>query len=105
MGMINLKMVDSKKVLVIGGTRFSGLYLWKELVDRGHDVTLYNRGKTEIPRIRGESDAEFEMRKSQTHYISGDRKDPEEIKSKLGSCDFDVVYDMNGRTVEDTTPL
>ena len=100
-----LEMVDSKKVLLIGGTRFSGLYLWKELLDRGHDVTLYNRGKTEIPRIRGEDDATFENRKSKTNYIAGDRKNPEDIKNKLGSCSFDVIYDMNGRTVEDTAPL
>ncbi len=100
-----LEMVDSKKVLLIGGTRFSGLYLWKELLDRGHDVTLYNRGKTEIPRIRGEDDAAFERRKSKTNYISGDRKNPKDIKNKLGSCSFDVIYDMNGRTAEDTAPL
>jgi len=26
--------IAPKKVLIIGGTRFSGLYLWKELYDR-----------------------------------------------------------------------
>lgn len=30
--------VGKKRVLVIGGTRFSGLYLTKELHSRGHEV-------------------------------------------------------------------
>ena len=29
---------DKQRVLVIGGTRFSGLYLTKELHSRGHEV-------------------------------------------------------------------
>jgi len=29
-----MSTATSKKVLIIGGTRFSGLYLWKELYDR-----------------------------------------------------------------------
>lgn len=32
--------VGRKRVLVIGGTRFSGLYLTKELHSRGHEVCL-----------------------------------------------------------------
>lgn len=93
-----------KKVLLIGGTRFSGLYLWKELLDRGHSVTLFNRGKTEIPHIRGESDDEFNLRKTNTNYIQGDRKNIDDLK-KLGNENFDIIYDMNGRTVDDTAPL
>ena len=33
-------------VLVFGGTQFVGRYLTGELIHRGHDVTLYNRGET-----------------------------------------------------------
>lgn len=32
--------VGKKRVLVIGGTRFSGLYLTKELHSRGHEVCV-----------------------------------------------------------------
>ena len=35
------------KVLVMGGTQFNGLALVHELVARGHDVTVCNRGRTE----------------------------------------------------------
>lgn len=32
--------VGKKRVLVIGGTRFSGLFLTKELHSRGHEVRV-----------------------------------------------------------------
>ena len=34
------------RVLVVGGTRFVGKHLVDELVARGHDVALFNRGRT-----------------------------------------------------------
>jgi nucleoside-diphosphate-sugar epimerase len=34
-------------VLVIGGTRFIGLYVVRQLIDSGHSVTVYNRGEHE----------------------------------------------------------
>jgi hypothetical protein len=53
---------SSKKVLVIGGTRFSGLYLWKELYSRGHSVTLFNRGKSSFKKLPQESEEQFDAR-------------------------------------------
>mmetsp|Transcript_10240 Transcript_10240/g.14067 ORF Transcript_10240/g.14067 Transcript_10240/m.14067 type:complete len:373 (+) Transcript_10240:9059-10177(+) len=97
--------VGSKKVLIVGGTRFSGLYLWKELVQRGHEVTLYNRGKTAISKLPCESDEDFAQRSKLTKFIKGNRQSAEEMKEKLGSQSFDVIYDMNGRESGDTAPL
>lgn len=97
--------IAPKKVLLVGGTRFSGLYLWKELQDRGHEVTLFNRGKTPLRKTPRETDEEFEARKAKTNFIAGDRKDTEDMKKKLGSGGYDVVYDLGGREVEDTQPL
>ena len=97
--------LQPQKVLIIGGTRFSGNYLWKELVDRGHSVTLYNRGKTDPVAVPGESEADFERRVSQTDFIVGDRKDAQQLRTLLGSRSFDVCYDMNGREAADTEPL
>jgi hypothetical protein len=31
-----------------GGTRFIGLYLARQLVEEGHEVTLYTRGKKPV---------------------------------------------------------
>eukprot|EP01041_Mallomonas_annulata_P012462 gene12462-26212_t len=95
----------SKKVLIIGGTRFSGLYLWKELHNRGHSITLFNRGKSKITKLPKETDAEFESRLSATKFINGNRQVPEDLKTKLGSEKFDIIYDMNGREASDTAPL
>jgi nucleoside-diphosphate-sugar epimerase len=95
----------SKKCLLIGGTRFSGLYLWKELLDRGHQVTLFNRGKSSLKKLPKETAEEFEKRKASTRIINGNRQDAEDLKAKLSGESFDVIYDMNGREASDTAPL
>ena len=33
------------KILAIGGTRFFGIHMVNELLDKGHDVTIATRGK------------------------------------------------------------
>lgn len=96
---------SKKKVLIVGGTRFSGLYLWKELHERGHEVTLFNRGKTALKSIPGEDASVFAKRSQETNFVKGDRKDVAGMKEKLGSLKFDVVYDMGGREADDTVPL
>ena len=70
-------MADEKRVLIVGGTRFSGLYLWNELHKRGHKVTLFNRGKTALKKLPKESEEQFATRKSETNFISGNRQSPE----------------------------
>jgi len=48
------------RVLVIGGTRFVGIHIVNSLIENGHDVTLFNRGKTNpdifnnVPLIKGD---------------------------------------------------
>ncbi|CAN0402725.1 unnamed protein product [Ascophyllum nodosum] len=99
----DMNMAASKKrVLVVGGTRFSGLYLTRELHLRGHEVVLYNRGKTENKQLPGESDASYAKRCEEVKTIVGDRKDPEVCQSTLGGEKFDAVFDMNAREVSDT---
>ena len=34
------------RILIIGGTRFLGRHLVEAALDRSHDVTLFNRGKS-----------------------------------------------------------
>ncbi len=49
-------------LLVLGGTRFAGSFLVEMALSRGHDVTLYNRGRTapdrfpEVELLTGERD-------------------------------------------------
>ncbi|MDQ3441094.1 MAG: NAD-dependent epimerase/dehydratase family protein, partial [Planctomycetota bacterium] len=37
------------RILVIGGTQLSGPFVVRQLLERGHAVTLYNRGNHAIP--------------------------------------------------------
>ncbi len=57
-----------------GGTRFIGVFLARELVKQGHEVTLYTRGKKALTsQLATESDADYEKFKSSIKHIAGDR--------------------------------
>lgn len=79
------------RTLIIGGTRFIGVYLTQVLLAAGHEVVLFNRGNHPVPAGVGQ--------------ITGDRRDPEQLKAKLAGESFDAVFDNNGRELSDTQPL
>lgn len=78
------------RALVLGGSRFVGLALVQELVRRGHEVTVLNRGQTPVQLPAG------------VQVILGDRKDHDQMRALLGGSSYDVVYDVSGYTPEDT---
>jgi nucleoside-diphosphate-sugar epimerase len=80
------------RILIMGGTRFIGVYLSKTLVAQGHEVVLLNRGNKPIP-VAG------------VGQIICDRSKATELKEKLVNERFDVVFDNNGRELSDTQPL
>lgn len=80
------------RILIMGGTRFIGVYLTKVLVEQGHEVVLFNRGNKPAP-IEG------------VQQIHGDRQDPAQLKEKLASQKFEAIFDNNGRELSDTQPL
>ena len=80
------------RILMMGGTRFIGVYLTKILVAQGHEVVLFNRGKKPAP-VEG------------IQQIHGDRTDASQLKEKLSSEKFDAIFDNNGRELSDTQPL
>jgi len=80
------------RILIMGGTRFIGVALTQLLVEQGHEVTLFNRGKKPSP-VKG------------VQQIHGDRKDATQLKEKLGDQTFDAIFDNNGRELSDTQPL
>ena len=92
-------------VLVIGGTRFSGSFLWSELHKRGHSVTLYNRGKTPPKPVAREDEKTFQARVEATKFLKGDRKDPGDLANLIDPSQYQYVFDMNARTESDTRPL
>ncbi len=58
------------RLLVIGGTRFLGRHLVQSAVERGHDVTLFNRGKTD-PRLFAELEQVFGDRDGELKALEG----------------------------------
>ena len=68
------------KILIIGGTRFLGRHLVNSARARGHEVTLFNRGKTNPDLFRN------------VETISGDReKDLDQLSGA-----YDAVIDTCG---------
>ena len=80
------------RILIMGGTRFIGVYLTKILVKQGHEVVLFNSGKKPAP-VEG------------IKQIHGDRTDANQIQEKLANEQFDAIFDNNGRELNDTKPL
>ena len=81
------------RILIMGGTRFIGVYLTQLLVEQGHEVVLFNRGNRPLPALQG------------VGQIIGDRTNATQLKEKLSSEKFDVIFDNNGRELTDTQPL
>ncbi|QCS50297.1 NAD-dependent epimerase/dehydratase family protein [Picosynechococcus sp. PCC 11901] len=79
------------RILIIGGTRFIGVYLTQVLLAAGHEVVLFNRGNHPAPTGVGQ--------------IIGDRQDPAQLKEKLAGETFDAIFDNNGRELAHTQPL
>jgi nucleoside-diphosphate-sugar epimerase len=73
------------KVLVIGGTGPTGIPLVLDLVDRGHDVTLLNRGLHPKPEL------------AHVPVIVADPYDEASLTTALGDATWDVVVAMYGR--------
>ena len=70
------------RALIIGGTEFMSLHLLQSLLRRGHEVTVFNRGK------RGE------RLPSGVRAIAGDRKDHAAFRERLKGERFDGVFDV-----------
>lgn len=97
---------SSKKILVMGGTRFIGIFLSRLLVEEGHQVTLFTRGKAPVTQpLPGESDEAYNAFKSKILHLKGDRKDYDFVRTSLAAEGFDVVYDINGREAEEVEPI
>lgn len=69
------------RILILGGTVFVGRHLTEAALERGHDVTLFNRGKTNQDLF------------PDVEKLSGDRtNDLESLKGR----EWDVVIDTSG---------
>lgn len=88
---------DKLKILILGGTSFLGPHQIAYALERGHEVSIFTRGKT-TPKIHLEL---FD----QVEKLVGDREDNLEA---LKNRKWDVVIDNSGRKTkwtEDTAQL
>ncbi len=84
------------KILIIGGTRNIGHLLALELLQRGHTVSILNRGRTRDDLPEG------------VERLRADRTQPDQLAAALGSRSFDVVVDnamYKGEEAETITRL
>lgn len=70
------------KVLILGGNRFFGRHLARELVARGLDVTLLNRGRIDDGLDRTVA------------RLKADRSNSDELSAVLGTKTWDIVFDQ-----------
>ncbi len=71
----------SMKLLILGGTRFVGRHIVNAALGRGHEVTIFHRGKTESPRPR------------EVESLLGDR---DGCLDSLTGRTWDAAIDVNG---------
>ncbi len=71
----------------MGGTRFVGKALVTSLKRKGHDLTLFTRGRNQVPE--------------DVEHIKGDRFSSSDLETLKGR-NFDVIVDTSGRKQSDT---
>ena len=69
------------KVLVLGGTRFFGVHMVNDLIEKGHEVTIATRGQA--PDDFGDSVMRIRL----------DRTDEDSIKAMISDTHYDVIID------------
>lgn len=69
------------KILVLGGTRFFGVHMVNDLIEKGHEVTIATRGQT--PDDFGDSVMRIRL----------DRTDEDSIKAIISDTHYDVIID------------
>lgn len=78
------------KILIIGGTGLISTAITRQLLARGDEVTLYNRGRSEARFPEG------------AQFLTGDRKDYPRFEAQMAEAGhFDCVMDMVGFVPED----
>jgi nucleoside-diphosphate-sugar epimerase len=77
------------RILIIGGTKFIGPFVVRQLVEQGHEVTVFHRGhsKADLP--------------SAVRFIHGDRKQLNNFRTAFEHFAPQVVLDMAPYTEQD----
>lgn len=80
---------SSRSMQPAGGTRFIGVYLARQLIEAGHEVTLLTRGKKPVTaQIPDDTDESFKAYEAAVKHIACDRTDGAALKDKLSGQGF-----------------
>lgn len=69
-------------ILILGGNRFFGLHLAKNLLQEGHHVTLLNRGKVD------------DGLRHQVERLQADRRERKQLEKAVNGKQWDLVFDQ-----------
>ncbi len=78
------------KIFIIGGTGFISRNIVDILLERGHEVTIFTRGKSPIP---------FEKNKN-LYFETGDRNSKTDLEQAVAGKNFDAAIDMTAYTAD-----
>ena len=67
------------RMLVLGGTGFVGPFVVRQLLDQGHEVTLFHRGRREPPLTSGARHVHGEFERLPEHLSTLARDEPEVV--------------------------
>jgi nucleoside-diphosphate-sugar epimerase len=79
--------MPAMQILLMGGTRFVGKPLVAKLLEQGHQLSLFTRGKQPVPAT--------------VEHFRGDRSQADDLRCLRGRR-FDVIIDSSGRTLQDS---
>jgi 2'-hydroxyisoflavone reductase len=113
----------SRKILILGGTGFIGPHMVQTALDRGHQVTIFNRGKSnthlfpDVEKLKGDRDGDLESLKGRdwdavidnTGYVPRHVRDSADLlKGHVGRYLFTStgsVYNLNQDRVDEDSRL
>lgn len=82
------------QILVLGGTRFVGRGIVEAALDRGHELTLFNRGTSDPEAFRDNPNV---------HRLIGDRRS--ETVAQIAEVAWDAVVDVSAYRPDDVRPV
>jgi 2'-hydroxyisoflavone reductase len=117
------KAAKPMKILILGGTGFIGPHMVRAALERGHTVSIFNRGRTnthlfpEVEKLKGDRDGDLESLKGKTWdavidntgYVPRHVRDScDLLKGNVGRYLFTStgsVYDLDTERVDEDSKL
>lgn len=101
---------DVMKILIIGGSRFLGPELIKQLIKRHHDITVFNRGKIkyeyeDVRFVQGDRNLSFDLKEHFDVVIDTCAYNGLQTKNALDNLSFDFFLHVGTAAVYQKTDI